>query len=46
VVTPCKYTFVRPIGDFSPMWESANCPSGQPQSPNLDKNPEADKASE
>ena len=30
VVTPSKYTFVRPIGDFSPKWESGNCRSGQP----------------
>jgi ABC-type molybdate transport system permease subunit len=31
VVMPCKYTFVRPIGDFSPEWESGNCRSGQPK---------------
>lgn len=30
VVTPSKYTFVRPIGDFSPKWESGNCRSGKP----------------
>jgi len=29
VVTPCKYTFVRPIGDFSSEWESGNCRRGQ-----------------
>jgi hypothetical protein len=29
VVTPCKYTFVRPIGDFSQKWESGNCRSRQ-----------------
>lgn len=27
IVTPCKYTFVRPIGDFSAKWESGNFPS-------------------
>jgi len=46
VVTPYKYTFVRPIGDFSPKWESSNSPSGQPKSPDLDKIPEAGKPSE
>ncbi len=30
VVTPCRYTFVRPIGDFSAKWESSDYPSGQP----------------
>jgi hypothetical protein len=30
VVTPCKYTFVRPIGDFSAKWDTGNCPSKQP----------------
>jgi hypothetical protein len=30
VVTPSKYTFVRPVGDFSPKWESGNCRSAQP----------------
>jgi len=29
VVTPCRYTFVRPIGDFSAKWESSNPPSRQ-----------------
>ena len=30
VVTPCKYTFVRPVGDFNSTWESDNCRRGQP----------------
>ena len=30
VVTPCKYTFVRPVGDFSAKWDSNTCRQGQP----------------
>jgi hypothetical protein len=46
VVTPSKYTFVRPIGDFSPKWESGNCPSGQQKSPDLNKISKAGRPSE
>jgi len=28
VVSPCKYTFVRPIGDFSAKWDYGN-PAGR-----------------
>ena len=30
VVSPCKYTFVRPIGDFSAKWDSGNPVGRQP----------------
>lgn len=30
LITPGRYTFARPIGDFSPKWESGNCPTGKP----------------
>jgi hypothetical protein len=29
-VSPCKYTFVRPIGDFSAKWDSGNPAGRQP----------------
>jgi hypothetical protein len=30
MVSPCKYTFVRPIGDFSTKWVSGNPAGRQP----------------
>jgi|FrelakmetLWP11LW_1041352.scaffolds.fasta_scaffold81287_1 hypothetical protein len=45
VVTPFNYTFVRPVGDFSPKWESGNCRSWQPEPSEPDKAPAADKPS-
>ena len=45
VVTPCKYTFVRPIGDFSQKWGDVNCLNAQPAPRKLDKSPEAVKPS-
>jgi len=46
VATPFKYTFVRPVGDFSQSWESGNCRSGPPVSPKPDPKPEAGKPSQ
>ena len=45
VATPFKYTFVRPVGDFSQSWESGNCRSRQLEPSEPDKAPAADKPS-
>ncbi len=46
VSTPFRYTFVRPVGDFSQSWESGNCRSRPPASPKPDPIPEAGEPSQ
>ena len=45
VVTPFKYTFVRPVGDFSQSWESGDCRSAPPASRKPDHVPDEGKPS-